>query len=495
MDNKITGSHNQAITNPDTSSLSPSESKRHKSYIKSREDDQSTGDHFRSNHLKMPPCLSLTSDLDSIQDNSISISTAAMEKSRVTPSIETACPSLKKTVATKTIPYEDPMKDNELKDFMKSPLEYAGSFNKTFTQVFTEMADETLDTQTNRLHKLMTDIYNSKQYSTYCFIQGKTVEEELPGKERHIELVKIQIDTIKAEQTLIEEIEKQPCFKHFDLCNLWKLAVDHKDHEKGKYCYESEPGYLKGYFKGLTLVLQQIRTGTFIANWENFLKIHQTATTGVENRDELIEQYSKDTKPTQFYGVRKLTKKFEQVVKKAPLQVMKIRHQDSQVRVFTRYIFRCINEDNQKYDSHGNNLNTTYEQRVHTIQEIFQEYSEKIQQAKTTQEKESGISVCSTELSRVHIFTDGNTRSVNILLMGLLLSNDLKPAVLCDPNCFDYYADSEILTEVQRGYLNFQALLKQDSPDYRPRDPAQHIEPEYAKPVMDEFRLLINNRF
>lgn len=101
-----------------------------------------------------------------------------------------------------------------------------------------------------------------------------------------------------------------------------------------------------------------------------------------------------------------------------------------------------------------------------------------MKESNSTEEKESAIAVCLTQLSRAHIFHDGNTRSVNILLIGLLLSNDLKPSVLFDPNCFDKYADSEILQALQRGRLNFQALLKEDSPEYVQRTALLNDEPE-----------------
>jgi hypothetical protein len=63
--------------------------------------------------------------------------------------------------------------------------------------------------------------------------------------------------------------------------------------------------------------------------------------------------------------------------------------------------------------------------------------------------------------SQLHPFEDCNTRTFCMLLLNhLLMKNGFPPAILDDPNRFEFYSINEILHEVIQGMENTMALLQ-----------------------------------
>lgn len=247
-------------------------------------------------------------------------------------------------------------KYQSLKQFIAQPVSYYDNATRSLDRLFIGIEKETFETQITLLNALIKSLQedsknNPNQYGI-LYANPRDIESAtdrgFPGVkdktylDRFIWLIKKQLDTIEAEKELIEEMEQHLCFKSFDGCNVWKLAVDHKDHEKAKYGYESQPGYLKGYFKGLKLVLSHVRMKTLIPNWDMFLSINQEATTGVEDQFCLpIEQFSERSTDFSYYAVTQLTKASAKEVRSVPITQVRINDRDFDVncdaRVFSHY--------------------------------------------------------------------------------------------------------------------------------------------------------------
>lgn len=82
------------------------------------------------------------------------------------------------------------------------------------------------------------------------------------------------------------------------------------------------------------------------------------------------------------------------------------------------------------------------------------------QTEKTTEEQKlrAIVRLCQ-DLNQLHLFVDGNIRTIGILLLNkLLVDNDLEPCCLADPNCLDCLSEEELIAQVKKGMLEFERL-------------------------------------
>jgi hypothetical protein len=102
------------------------------------------------------------------------------------------------------------------------------------------------------------------------------------------------------------------------------------------------------------------------------------------------------------------------------------------------------------------------------LQNICDEYRNKIAEAKTDDEKLSAIENFLATLDRFHVFQDGNIRTVYILLNCLLINNGLLPTLLFDPNDFDNFSPETIINEIKDGIARTRELLSHlDDKEYK----------------------------
>ena len=349
-------------------------------------------------------------------------------------------------------------------------------FSKLRCDIETQSLDQQYEILTSLLDFVQKQQANPAYCNTYCYAhieQNKTLklDDAYLSKTEYDQLVfliKTQIDAIEAEKTLIQEMSQHTEFDDFDWDNLWKLVIAPKDHEKGKYAYENQAGYLKGYFKGLTFVLKKIRLGTFSPTWETLRELNQVMTDQVENEDRIpIWAYIKtdgdkfliEIIPTHDY-IEQL-KKIDQWTK----GVNSIGWLEGDV-IECKYYQIYLSRSRFIYFSRKDSCNTL-KKEVENVKKLFDEFSEKSKAAKTADEKELAILFYVINLARMRLFVDGNIRAINVLWMGIRLINKLDLIIMNDP--FDLYShsDQELVYKVNSGIMNFKSLLKLDAPWYQ----------------------------
>ncbi len=68
-------------------------------------------------------------------------------------------------------------------------------------------------------------------------------------------------------------------------------------------------------------------------------------------------------------------------------------------------------------------------------------------------------------LDQMHLFEDGNIRTIGFLLLNkLLIENDLSPTIMTDPNVLDFKSIKEIIDEIKKGQVYFQQTFFSTSP-------------------------------
>ncbi|CTP88621.1 hypothetical protein XTPLMG728_1962 [Xanthomonas translucens pv. poae] len=98
----------------------------------------------------------------------------------------------------------------------------------------------------------------------------------------------------------------------------------------------------------------------------------------------------------------------------------------------------------------------TRSQLAARAQEIINRNARLIRAAPMGDSKLSAIARCCQDLEREHLFNDGNSRTIGLLVVNkLLLENGLRPAMMEDPNRFDGFSTDELVAEIKQGQATF----------------------------------------
>lgn len=125
--------------------------------------------------------------------------------------------------------------------------------------------------------------------------------------------------------------------------------------------------------------------------------------------------------------------------------------------------FRSVEEQ----QSFLNDRTHEMQRRAHTAFQRYRQHSDESTQTET--ERLAAITACCQSLERMHLFTDGNARTVGFLSLNkLLLEAGMSPALLADPNHFDGYAQAELMTQIREGQAAFQSVVRGASNGQRP---------------------------
>lgn len=75
------------------------------------------------------------------------------------------------------------------------------------------------------------------------------------------------------------------------------------------------------------------------------------------------------------------------------------------------------------------------------------------------------IAACCQELNRLHFFSDGNTRTVGMLVLNKLLRKaGFGMTVLWNPNRLDMYSIDEIIADIKEGWARAASLFARHAP-------------------------------
>ena len=92
---------------------------------------------------------------------------------------------------------------------------------------------------------------------------------------------------------------------------------------------------------------------------------------------------------------------------------------------------------------------------------ILERYTQELEKidpssANATDQKLVAIVRCCQDLDQVHLFEDGNIRTIAFVVLNkFLLENGLSPTILDEPNIFDCKSVAEIQQAVQAGQQTF----------------------------------------
>ena len=401
-----------------------------------------------------------------------------------------------------------------LATLIENPLFMLDMHSFYIMQLMRSMEHESFAEQTTRLKSLI-DSIETKQKTIPTYREpykydfphdyGESIDKKHLANtkaDQLIWLINTQIDAIEEEQKLMAEMEQHERFFDFDRCNLWKLAIDHKDHKKGKYAYENEAGYLKGYFAGLRYVLEQVRLQTFTADWDTLFKINQTMTFKVEDRHHIPIQarVKEDGKvgycsifPTVAY-MKQFEEAFTLFSNKAEVhESMRLEAMPDGpdvVHLDRVEIKRCehyqIKIFPHKIEIMRNDSCNTIQKEIDSAHRLFEQFEDKLKMAQTQEDIELAIIFYVTQLERMHLFVDGNLRSVMVLWTGIRLTNNLDLTIMDNPNDLDAYSDKEILQIVKNGTVNFKSLLKENAVGYQAWNDKLMIQSEiYKQPALE----------
>ena len=92
---------------------------------------------------------------------------------------------------------------------------------------------------------------------------------------------------------------------------------------------------------------------------------------------------------------------------------------------------------------------------------FLERYTTALQRAKNENEAlEAMVSFCQN-LEQIHLFADGNVRTIGIFLLNkCLVMNGFRPTSLNDVNCLDCFSIDEIIQEIRKGQLYFDSIVR-----------------------------------
>ncbi len=258
-------------------------------------------------------------------------------------------------------------------------------------------------------------------HTQYRKIQPHIAVQHATQYQRLHWLINNCLETIQAEIALIDEIQHHATFYNYNPSQLYSLFMDAQD----KYTYKSELGYLKGFFKGFTEVLVQIRNKTFIANQTNLLSIYELMTNDVELFDGVCIH------AIQTHTIAdEICPKFilRQVTTSDKSQSRSDMTTDTEKTSKDQPIQQSPNDTMKKSDTSildGLNFRSSFvmekvEKKI-IIRQLITELQGQLQTDQAVDKKALAISKFSDELKQLNIFVGGN-EVINIFCMGVRLS-------------------------------------------------------------------------
>jgi hypothetical protein len=106
-------------------------------------------------------------------------------------------------------------------------------------------------------------------------------------------------------------------------------------------------------------------------------------------------------------------------------------------------------------------------QSMQTTQKTLDAYYDEVAKATTARDKMRAIVRCCQTLHQLHVFRDGNARTMEMLLLNrLLMEQGMWPTILEDPKAFKGLTVDELVDEVEQGQLLFKIV--RSGADMRP---------------------------
>lgn len=258
-----------------------------------------------------------------------------------------------------------------------------------------------------------------------------------------------------AENALGAEIANYPVFNNFPQSKTWKLLMDGKHHDtKGKFGFENEKRYMSALMNAYTQMLQNLPQQLDVTGYE---LLHDLAVQNVEDRSgqpmqpgyrdnpHFGEGFGVDEDTWSDDGYQELRVKYNnraensvgRVLVDDPIEMVGPLVQNKVLRLIPLYRSQC--------------------QRFARV--VLDAYHQEIAAAATADDQLNAIARCCQDLDQLHLFVDGNIRTIAFLVLNkLLLQNGLEPVVLDEPNVFDCKSVDELREAIKIGQAKFRSL-------------------------------------
>jgi hypothetical protein len=272
--------------------------------------------------------------------------------------------------------------------------------------------------------------------------------------------IKVKIDScLRTYQELIRFADltsslENPSLKLSDpFGDAYKLVMDGKHHDEGKFHFDNERGYLAGMLSALNQMLSQIEAPLTANMYES---LHDAAVSDVHQRDKMgpesvFRQGFRDNQAVQF-GLtdRNASESGRLEFNSSPKArdpenwISLVGSTESGIHGYLIANAKSKDDCRQK------------------AQDIIDTYHQSIGRAGDDVSKLRCIAICCQDLDQHHLFADGNIRTAAFLTLNkLLLQNGMSPALFHDPNVLDLMSIDEIVNYIQVGQGSYQTLLEQ----------------------------------
>lgn len=262
-----------------------------------------------------------------------------------------------------------------------------------------------------------------------------------------------------AETTLGDEMRKHEALNKFPQSKIWMMLMDGKYHAtRGKYGFENEKGYMSALMSAFTNMLQNLTDELTV---DSYAYLHDLAVNGVYNRNgtPMDKGYRNNQTEAEGFGVDNDTWS-----------------SDGYDELSEKYRNRNTKKQSSSVgwalalDPKGM-VGPSVETKIMKIKPLAQtqckrfagvvinDYHEELRRAETEEDKLRAIARCCQDLDQLHLFVDGNIRTVTFLLLNkLLLQNNLSPVIMEEPNVFDCKSIAELIDAIKAGQKKFESF-------------------------------------
>lgn len=257
-------------------------------------------------------------------------------------------------------------------------------------------------------------------------------------------------------------------FSKFPKKEMYRMFIDHNRQNEGENTFDvKEPGYKCAMLKAFDYISKTIGKKV---DADEFVLIHDLC---VENVfQENGNSFDKGLRRGAWYGLEETTerkisyetkKEWESekliLTEKRADEILDEYDEDEYDRITDQYL-RKLTSDGMLVDTPKRTIAAVVER----INKVLHEYYDQLEKANIPEEKIASIAKLCRALEIMHVFNDGNQRTiVFVLLNKLLIENDLSPTILQDPYVFDGYCSvNELVSAIKIGQSIFRSHCRKD---------------------------------
>lgn len=286
------------------------------------------------------------------------------------------------------------------------------------------------------------------------------------------ELIEAQ-EYINQTEAKVNEIAREYSFTRDQ---IFGMIRDDRFSELNPYIMEDEPGYTLAMLTGLIELLHSEPNNL---TSEQYLRIHNLAMCGVMGINESSDEYrplNDPRKGVEFQlsslnatkqgviehnskrtvGVTKVNGILDRLRHKAPVieqkSVAELREEQIPPEGLQSYFIGRYTEIDKAFKFHGARGDDI--QGAVLAEKVFQNYYQRIENCSSDRDKISLIAETCQTLDQLHLFTDGNIRTVYLIMNKLLKDIGLRPSILKNPNIFDGYSLNELTEAILAGQIH-----------------------------------------